>query len=102
MRMYTETVIKKIIKETEKYRGKKKKKRRRYFKSRVDILMIPIICLFLIFRTVRTVAIATIILILTINLLSLSYLFVIITFKADFYRNEFQLPILCLRRRKNK
>jgi hypothetical protein len=88
--MYTETVIKKMAEETEKYRRKKKKKERRhYFKSRVNILIIPIICLFLIFKAVRAAATARMVLILTINLLSLSYLFVVVVLKADSNRNEF-------------
>jgi amino acid transporter len=84
-------VIKKMTKKTEKYRKKKKKKkkRRRYFKSRVDILITLTICLFLIFRAVRAAAIATMALILTTNLLFLSYLFVIMALKADSNRNEF-------------
>jgi hypothetical protein len=51
--------------------------------------MTLIIYLFLTFRAVKAVAIATIALILTINLPSFSYFFVIMALKADSNRNEF-------------
>jgi len=64
--------------------------------------MILTIYLFLTFKAIKAIATATIILILTINLLFLSYLFVVIILKEDFNRNEFQPPISCLCRRRNK